>query len=209
MLVTINSFCTGNLQRISKVYICKLRILMKQVSLLTWAVNTVGYLGLRPYNYTWSVRSIDTILHLPHHELLLPLLLLLLLLLLLHTFNGLLSRTTWVSQYQKGKTSMDLNEARDDGVLGCSGISWTICKQSAPRSQTDNHTNTSSLSFYRPGGLPDTHPTVSKHWKQYCIITKCQVFPALIRRSYQLVSRHTGSHATSTLAELNRDVGGD
>jgi len=26
------------------------------------------------------------------------------------------SRTTWVSQYQKGKTSPDLNEARDNGV---------------------------------------------------------------------------------------------
>jgi len=59
----------------------------------------------------------------------------LLLLLLQHPFNGLLSRTTWVSWYQKGKTSRDLNDARDDGVLGCSGISWTICKQSAPRSR--------------------------------------------------------------------------
>ena len=48
-------------------------------------------------------------------------------------FNGLFARTTWVSLYQKGKTSLDLNEARDDGVFGCSGISWTICKQSAPR----------------------------------------------------------------------------
>ena len=28
---------------------------------------------------------------------------------------------------------MDLNKARDDGALRCSGISWTICKQSAPR----------------------------------------------------------------------------
>jgi len=26
-------------------------------------------------------------------------------------FNGPLSRTTWVSQYQKGKNSLDLNEA--------------------------------------------------------------------------------------------------
>ena len=42
-----------------------------------------------------------------------------------------ISRTTWVSRYQKGKTSLDLEEARDDEVLGCSGISWTICKQSA------------------------------------------------------------------------------
>jgi len=57
------------------------------------------------------------------------------LLLLIHPFNGLFSRTTWVSQYEKGKTSLDLNEAIDDGVRGCSGISWTMCKQSAPRSR--------------------------------------------------------------------------
>ena len=50
---------------------------------------------------------------------------------LLHPFNGLFSRRTWVSWYQKGKNNLDLNEARDDGVLGCSGFSWTICKQSA------------------------------------------------------------------------------
>ena len=60
---------------------------------------------------------------------------LLLLLLLLHPLNVLFSRTTWVSRYQKGKYSLNLNEARDGGVLGCSGISWTICKQSAPRSR--------------------------------------------------------------------------
>jgi len=49
-------------------------------------------------------------------------------LLLLHPFNGLFSKTTWVSQHQKGKTSLDLNESRD-------GIVWTMCKQSAPRSR--------------------------------------------------------------------------
>ena len=36
---------------------------------------------------------------------------------------------------QKGKTILDLNESRDDGVLGSNGISWTICKQSAPCSR--------------------------------------------------------------------------
>ena len=46
------------------------------------------------------------------------------------------SRTTWVSLYQKGKTSLDLYEARGDGVLGCSAISWTICKQSCSRQIT-------------------------------------------------------------------------
>jgi len=49
---------------------------------------------------------------------------------LLFPFNDLFSRSAWVGRYQKGKTSLDLNEARDDGVWGCIGI---ICKQSAPR----------------------------------------------------------------------------
>jgi len=60
---------------------------------------------------------------------------LLLLLLLLHPFNALFFRTTWVSQYQKGKTSLGLNEARDNGVWVWDGgsISWTVCKRSASR----------------------------------------------------------------------------
>ena len=46
-----------------------------------------------------------------------------------------------------------------------SGVSWTACKQSAPRSlHTDNHTNTSSFNFYRTDAIPDAQPTVSKHW---------------------------------------------
>jgi len=57
------------------------------------------------------------------------------LLLLLNTSNVLFSMTTWVSRYQKGKTSLDLNEASDDGTLECSGISWTIHKQPAPCSR--------------------------------------------------------------------------
>jgi len=39
-------------------------------------------------------------------------------LLLLQPFNGLFSRTVWVSRYQKGKSSLDFTKARDDGVLG-------------------------------------------------------------------------------------------
>ena len=38
--------------------------------------------------------------------------------------------------------------------------------------QTDNHTNTSSLNFYRPNALPDTKPTVSKHWSTFLLIFK-------------------------------------
>ena len=32
--------------------------------------------------------------------------------------------------------------------------------------QSDNHTSTPSLSFYRPDVLPAAQPTASKHWRQ-------------------------------------------
>ena len=66
-------------------------------------------------------------------------------------FNGLFSRTTWVSQYQKGKTSLDLNEARDGGF-------WNVVASAGPYAiftllQTDNRANTPSLNFYRSDAL--------------------------------------------------------
>ena len=59
-------------------------------------------------------------------------------------FNRLFSMTIWVScdiKYQsinqagtsKSKNSLDFNGTKDDWILGCNNISWTICKQSAPR----------------------------------------------------------------------------
>ena len=81
---------------------------------------------------------------------------LLLLLLLLHAFNGLFSMTTLASRCQKGKTSLDLNEARDDGVLGWQ---WhQLDHMQTISHQTDNHTNTSSLNFYRTDARPDAQP---------------------------------------------------
>ena len=41
-----------------------------------------------------------------------------------------------------------------------SGISWTICKQSAPRSRQITTPTPHHLSFYRPDALPDTQPSV-------------------------------------------------
>jgi len=35
--------------------------------------------------------------------------------------------------------------------------------------QTDNHAITSSPSFYRQDALPATQPTVSKHWRLFCL----------------------------------------
>ena len=100
---------------------------------------------MRPTNTNACAGSKRHILIIIRYRLLL--LLLLPLLLLLHPFNGLFCRTTWVSRYQKGKTSLDLNEARDDEVLGCSGISLVHMQTVCTSLQTDNHANTSSLNF--------------------------------------------------------------
>jgi len=57
------------------------------------------------------------------------------------------SRTTWVSRYQKGKPSLDLNEARDDGVQGWQWHQLDHMRTICTTLQTDNRTSTSSLIF--------------------------------------------------------------
>ena len=76
-----------------------------------------------------------------------------------HPFNGPLSGTTWVSRYQKGKTNLDFTEARDSEWQWHQLGHIEVCTSL----QTDNHTSTPPLSFYRPDALPATQPTVSKH----------------------------------------------
>jgi len=64
-----------------------------------------------------------------------------------HTFNGPFSGTTQVGRYQKGKTNLDFNEARDSKwqwhQLGCMQVYNSL--------QTDNHTSTSPLCFLQAG----------------------------------------------------------
>jgi len=87
------------------------------------------------------------------------------LLLLLHPFNSYFSRTTWVSWYQKGKTSLDLNKAKDDRVSGCSGISWTICKQSAPRCRQITTSTPHHSIFTGQILLLKPYQHCQKHWR--------------------------------------------
>jgi len=78
-----------------------------------------------------------------------------------HTFNDPFSGTTQVSRYQKGKTNLDFTEAWDNErqwhQLGYMQVCTLL--------QTDNHTSTPPLCFYRPDALPAAQPTVSKHWR--------------------------------------------
>jgi len=85
---------------------------------------------------------------------------------IIHPFNGLFSKTTWVSQYQKGKTSLDLNEARQCGVFQWQWHQLDHMLIICTLLQTDNDNNTPSLNFYRTNALPGAQPTVSKHWRQ-------------------------------------------
>jgi len=62
-----------------------------------------------------------------------------------------------------GKTSLDLNEARDDGVWGCSCTSGTTCKQTASRSRQIITSIPHHSIFYRSDALPAIQPTASKH----------------------------------------------
>jgi len=76
-----------------------------------------------------------------------------------HPFNGPLSGTTRVSQYQKGKTNLDFTAARDSEWQWNQLDHMQVCTFL----QTDNHTSTHHSVFYRPDALPAAQPTVSKH----------------------------------------------
>ena len=62
-------------------------------------------------------------------------------------FNGPFSRTTWVSQYQKGKTNLAFSEARDGEWQWHQLGHMQVCTLL----QTDNHTSTPPLSFLQAG----------------------------------------------------------
>ena len=72
-------------------------------------------------------------------------------------FNGLFSRTTCVSRYQKGKTNLDFTRARDSEWQWHQLGHMQVCTSL----QTDNHTNTPPLVFYRQDALPAAQPTAS------------------------------------------------
>ena len=76
------------------------------------------------------------------------------------SFNGLLSRTTWVGRYQKDKPFWILLKQR---WWGGSGISQTVCKSFAPCSRQITMPAPHHSSFYGPDALPVAQPTASKH----------------------------------------------
>ena len=70
-----------------------------------------------------------------------------------HPFNGPLSRTTQVSQYQKGKTNLDFTEAKDSEWQWHQLGHMQVCTSL----QTDNHTSTPPLKCFT-GRMPFLPP---------------------------------------------------
>jgi len=75
----------------------------------------------------------------------------------LHPLNGLFSRTTWISQHQKGKSFWILLEQE---MIGWRWHQLDHMQIICTLLQTDNHASTSSLSFLQ-AGCPSCHPTNS------------------------------------------------
>ena len=76
--------------------------------------------------------------------------------------TAFLSRTTWVSQHQKGKPFWIL--VKQD-MMGWQWHQLDHTQLICTSLQTDNHASTSSLTVYRPDALPAGQPTASKHWR--------------------------------------------
>ena len=71
----------------------------------------------------------------------------------IYPFNGLLSGTTQVSRYQKGKTNLDFTEARASEWQWHQLGHMQVCTSL----QTDNHASTPPLSFFT-GRMPFLPP---------------------------------------------------
>jgi len=86
-------------------------------------------------------------------------------------FNSLFSKITWIIWHYKGWAIVDFNEARDDGVAVASAGPYF--KSCAPCSRQITMPSPQHSIFYRPHALPDTQPTVSKHWRQCGVYSWC------------------------------------
>ena len=97
-----------------------------------------------------------------------------------HTYTrltALLSRTTWVSRYQKGKTNLDFTEARDSEWQWHQLGHMQVC----PSLQTDNHASTHHSVFtdWMPFLPPNQQRQSTEGIFKRCTSTKmvhCRVF---------------------------------
>ena len=71
--------------------------------------------------------------------------------------------------------------------------------------QTDNHTNTLLLNFYRPDALPDAELTVSKHWK-HTAATRYAIIIAWYQKHWYIGQVNWSVLAETILRNYTREV---
>ena len=107
---------------------------------------------------------------------------------------------------------LDLNEARDDGVMLCSNISWTVCKQPSPRSRQITTPTPHHSILYRSdavlSGLVEQNsaihfPSWLNPWNTYYGIPR-----NVVTQNYNLNHYNTSTCKTrsSAIAEGPRDA---
>ena len=122
-----------------------------------------------------------------------------------HPFNGPYSKTTQVSQYQKGKTNLDFTEARDSEWQWHQLGHMQVCTSL----QTENQTSTPPLCFLQ-AGCPSCRPTngqgtEGKRLQNYKEITwsitivQCPLDNFIIKKSH----RHLTSYDRSVDQQQN------
>jgi len=118
-------------------------------------------------------------------------------------FNGLFSRSTWVTGTRKVKPLWISLEQET--------MAWQwhqlhhmqiICLSL----QTDNHNSTSSLkSFYRPDALPDAQTKVSKHWRQLAQLTQAQfIWKTVTKKDEVVVSKQVSPTTMSAWSTIHK-----
>ena len=103
-----------------------------------------------------------------------------------HPFNGPLSGTTQVSQYQKGKTNLDFTGARDSEWQWHQLGHMQVCTSL----QADNHASTPPLSFLQAGctSCRPTNSVKALNALQNALQIKSNLSPSLVGRSGRLNS---------------------
>ena len=97
----------------------------------------------------------------------------------LQPFNGLFSRTTWVSRYQKGKTNLDFTGARDSECQWHQLGHMQVC--TLLQTASTHIRQPPPLCFYRPDALSAAQPTASKHTLSLASVKSRLVLPFLYR----------------------------
>jgi len=108
-----------------------------------------------------------------------------------HPFNGPLSRTTWVRQYQDGKTNLVFTEAKDSEWQWHQMGHMRVCTSLQTTMPAPHHSV-----FYRPDALPAAQSTA---WKQCRTALKLKQF--FVRVSYFLKAGSTKSSQLKGLVE--------